>query len=230
MRYIIGIDEVGRGCLAGPVTVTALAIPEDFDFSPPAGGFDFGLSSPEFNSKSKNLSALTSRPNLILRDSKKLSPRQREEWIVRLEQVPEIKFATKSVKPNLIDRINIANAANLAVERALKELFSKYEILPDDCSIYLDGGLYIKGRRHQEKNFKSASTVVKGDELVPAVSLASIVAKVYRDKYMDRLSRSYPQFLFNKHKGYATKVHREAIKEHGITEFHRLSFLKKILA
>ncbi len=222
MRYIIGIDEVGRACLAGPVTVTALAIPEDFDFRT----FDFDLSvhSKEIDTSHKHVN---SQP--VLKDSKKLTAKQREEWTERLKEVPEIKFVTKSVKPNIIDTINIANAANLAVHRAMKQLIQDYQIDLDETSIYLDGGLYIKGRHYQEKNFQHASTVIKADELIPAVSLASIVAKVHRDGYMKRLARVYPQYGFEIHKGYPTKIHREAIKRHGGTEFHRNSFLKKII-
>lgn len=222
MKYIIGIDEVGRACLAGPITVTALAIPEDFDFR--VFDFDLSVHSSEAGSKFRTVN---SRP--ALRDSKMLTAKQREEWVQRLSLVPEIKFITKSVKASVIDSINIANAANLAVHKALKQLTHVHGIDPEDSSIYLDGGLYIKGRRHQEKYFLQASTVIKGDELIPAISLASIVAKVYRDNYMKRLARIYPQYGFESHKGYPTRVHREAIRQHGGTEFHRNSFLKKVV-
>lgn len=223
MRYIIGIDEVGRACLAGPVTVTALAIPEDFDSR--IFDFDLGLASREIDTKPKQAN---SKP--VLRDSKKLTQKQREEWVERLKLVSEIKFITKSVKPKIIDEINIANAANLAAYKAVGSLVKSYNLALEDCSIYLDGGLYIKGRRYQEKNFISASTVIKADELIPAVSLASIVAKVHRDSHMRRLSRVYPQYGFHLHKGYPTRLHRDAIIQHGGTEFHRNSFLGKILA
>ncbi len=222
MRYIIGIDEVGRGCLAGPVTVTALAIPEDFDFR--AFDFDLGMHSPETDSEMKHMNG-----SPVLRDSKKLTMKQREEWVMRLTSVPEIKFITKSIKPHIIDEINIANAANLAVHKALRQLIQFHELEISECSIYLDGGLYIKGRRYQERNFLSASTIIKADELIPAVSLASIIAKVHRDKQMTRLHKIYPQYGFGTHKGYATKDHREAIKAHGGSEFHRNSFLRKVL-
>ncbi len=223
MRYVIGIDEVGRGCLAGPITVTALAIPEDFDFR--IFDFDLGMHSPETDLEMKNMNG-----SPVLRDSKKLTPKQREEWTLRLMNVPEIKFITKSVKPNIIDEINIANAANLAVHKALRRLIQINQLEISECSIYLDGGLYIKGRRYQERNFQSASTIIKADEFIPAVSLASIIAKVYRDKHMVRLHKIYPQYGFKVHKGYATKSHREAIKTYGGSEFHRNSFLRKIVA
>lgn len=222
--YIIGIDEVGRGSLAGPVTVTALAIPVDFDFR--IWDFDLSVKSEEFNSKSKNVNSLTPQAQIVLRDSKKLSPRQREEWCGRIKECPEIIFAVKSVKPSVIDRINIAQAANLAAYRAVKALVVKESLLFSN-PIYLDGGLYIKGKRFQKRNFENALTVVKADELVPAVSLASIVAKVHRDKLMRRLSKIYPNYGFDIHKGYGTKRHEEAIRRHGLSEFHRLTFTKK---
>lgn len=214
---------MGRACLAGPVTVTALLIPEDFDFR--IFDFDLGIGSTEIDTKLKNVN---SRP--VLRDSKQLTEKQREEWVGRLKLVSEVKFITKHVKPKIIDEINIANAANLAAYKAVRSLIKVHNVPLTDCSIYLDGGLYIKGRRYQEKNFQSASTIIKADELLPAVSLASIVAKVYRDSHMRRLSKIYPQYGFHLHKGYPTRIHRDAILKHGGTEFHRNSFLRKIVA
>ena len=222
MRYKIGIDEVGRGCLAGPITVTALAIPEDFDFR--IFDFDLGIHSPEIDSSLKHVNA---KP--VLRDSKKLSPKQRHEWSLRIKDAPEIMYVTKNIKPSVIDEINIAQAANLAAHRALKALIANYSLPIANCDIYLDGGLYIKNRRYQEANFQNAQTIVKGDELIQVVSLASIVAKVHRDSKMKKMSKIYPQYGFHIHKGYATKMHRTAIRKHGISEFHRLSFLKKVL-
>ena len=221
-EYVIGIDEVGRGSLAGPVTVTALAIPRDFDFR--MFDSDLGVYSPEIYTTLKNIN---SKP--LLRDSKKLSPKQRLEWVNRIRQVPEIRFITKSVKPRVIDDINIANAANLAAYRAIKSLTKNYLLQVANCSIYLDGGLYIKSKKYQTQNFEDAETIIKGDELLPVVSLASIVAKVSRDKLMRRLSKIYPQYGLHVNKGYGTRDHIEAIKQHGLSEFHRLSFMKGIL-
>lgn len=197
MKYIIGIDEVGRGALAGPVTVTALAMP--------------------INLKLKT--------KLTLRDSKKLSTLAREEWVKHIESVGEIIFSIKSVSPKIIDKINISVAANLAAHNAVSAVLKKLGAVAH--KIYLDGGLYIKSKAHQGEFFVRAETVIKGDEKIMAVSLASIVAKVHRDKYMFKLGRAHPEYGFSAHKGYGTKMHRKAIRKHGRSGVHRLTFTKK---
>jgi len=200
MRYIIGIDEVGRGCLAGPVTVVALAMP--------------------FKSK-----VISQRSNVKLLDSKKLSASQREQWFKHIKSAPEIIFVSRSVSSRVIDRMNISSAANLAAHRAIQKLITIYQL--PITRIYLDGSLYIKDKTYQARFFKNARTVIKGDEKIKVVSLASIVAKVKRDAYMRKLNEEYPDYGFHIHKGYGTKYHREAIERHGPSRIHRRTFLTK---
>jgi len=223
-EYIIGIDEVGRGSLAGPVIVAAVALPRNFQFS-------------IFNFQKK----------FKLRDSKKLSPRQRELWFqyitqmnadidadkrrsIRVNQRRNLRqsaicYAVTSVSPKVIDKIGISNAANLAASRALEKVIANCKIA--NCKIFLDGGLYlnqnirVNQRTHQRQ---SVSTIIKGDEKIPAIMLASIIAKVIRDRLMIKLHKKYPQYGFDKHKGYGTKFHIKAIRKFGPSPIHRQSF------
>lgn len=208
MKYIIGIDEVGRGCLAGPVVVTALAIPRNF--------------------KVKSINFKTE-----LRDSKQLSEQQREQWFEYIKAQRGIFYCVVRVSPKIIDKINISAAANRAAHRAISRL---HKLSSDKCCyrntcqmqrIYLDGGLYLRNKKYQTANYPQARTVVKGDEKFDAVKLASVVAKVMRDRYMKRLHKKYPQYSFGIHKGYGTKRHYAAIRKHGVSDTHRLTFLKK---
>lgn len=196
-KYIIGIDEVGRGPLAGPVTVTALLMPREL--------------------RIKNNA-------LRLRDSKKLSARQREIWFDYIKKNKKIFYAIASVSPKIIDKINISRAANLAATRALKKLIMKQKFPPRRTKIFCDGGLYPKIRDTRYKT----QTIVRGDEKIPAIAMASIVAKVTRDKKMKRLHKKYPRYGFDKHKGYGTKKHIGAIKKHGLSDIHRQTFSKKL--
>lgn len=191
MKYIIGIDEVGRGALAGPVTVAALALPS--------------------NSKLKT------------KDSKKLSPKQREIWFKYIKKHPKIFYAVVSASPKIIDKINISQAANLAATRALEKLISYSQFSISKCKIVLDGGLYLRVDPRIYLRL-SASTIIKGDEKIPAIALASIVAKVTRDRLMTRLHKKFPIYNFQKHKGYGTKAHFRALKKHGPSSIHRRSF------
>jgi len=125
----------------------------------------------------------------------------------------------------VIDKIGISNAANLAASRALEKVIANCKIA--NCKIFLDGGLYlnqnirVNQRTHQRQ---SVSTIIKGDEKIPAIMLASIIAKVIRDRLMIKLHKKYPQYGFDKHKGYGTKFHIKAIKKFGPSPIHRQSF------
>ncbi len=213
-KFIVGIDEVGRGPLAGPVVVCAVAMPTN-------------LKSITYNLKTK------------LRDSKKLSPRQRELWFKYLTQHPKISYALAKVYPKTIDRINISRAANLATLRAFNKLTSNtYNLKPKNCRIYLDGGLYLGNSeslrrrrillRRKIANCKSieAKTIIKGDEKIIAIKIASIIAKVSRDRLMKKIAKKYPRYGFEIHKGYGTKIHLTALKKFGPSEIHRQSFLR----
>lgn len=198
---MVGIDEVGRGPLAGPVTVAAVAMPKDLRIK-------------KYDLRTK------------LRDSKKLTPKQREKWYEYVKNHPKIFYATARVTQKIIDRINISNAANLAATRALTKLLETRD-MRQVSKVLLDGGLYIRVNPRQYPRL-SASTITKGDEKYKCIKLASIVAKVSRDRYMTKIChKKFPQYGFNKHKGYGTKAHIAALKKHGLSPLHRLTFLKK---
>jgi ribonuclease HII len=197
-RWIIGIDEVGRGALAGPVMVAAALVPYDFFVAPVQAGVHAS----------------------IIKDSKKLSPKQREAWFLYFKESLAVDFAVARVYPRGIEKMNISRAANLAALRAYKRLIAN-GTLQIAHKIFLDGGLFL-GRGAQPKN---AKTIVKGDEKIPAVAIASIVAKVSRDHFMVRLAKKYPEYGFEAHKGYGTKKHYKALKKHGPCEAHRKTFL-----
>jgi ribonuclease HII len=201
-RFIIGIDEVGRGPLAGPVVVGVVALPV---------GFSIGRKG--------------------LRDSKKLTAVARAEWARYIEDHPKISYALARVGAKTVDKTNITKAANLAALRAFSRLTKTHGIKEGDCSIYLDGGLYL-GRSFRDANGTrrsrlSAKTVIKGDETIPAIAMASIMAKVHRDRIMERSAKRFPGYGFETHKGYGTAAHRLAVRRLGPTEAHRLTFLGK---
>jgi len=198
-RYVIGIDEVGRGSLAGPVVVAAVAVPQGVRL------YNYFLGK--------------------LRDSKKLTPASRERWFNYFRSHPKIKFDLAWVYPRQIEKINIARAANLAAWRAFNRLVCRYGLSLRLCRIFLDGGLFLGNRKKRDVGVK-AKTVVRGDGRIPAVKAASIVAKVSRDRAMKRLAKIYPVYGFGFHKGYGTKKHFAAIKKHGPSEVHRLTFLR----
>ncbi len=196
--YIIGIDEVGRGSLAGPVVVAAVALPVGARF--------------------KNL-----------KDSKKLSAHKREEWFAYVKS-ENISYTVARVYPKGIDTINISGAANLAAAKSFSRLLGSLGPKKQkNLKIFLDGGLYLtKSIRQLANKSQSANwrtkTIIKGDEKINAIKLASIVAKVTRDRYMTKLHEFYPKYEFRLHKGYGTKAHIKAIRRHGYSDVHRKSF------
>lgn len=190
--FIIGIDEVGRGPLAGPVMVCAAAL-------------EVG----------KKISLIEN--GVKLNDSKKLTPKSREKWAEKLKETG-VPFAISSVSPAVIDKINVSNAANLAARRSLRKLFAENGITPSGSVIFLDGGLYAPGGK----------TVIGADRKIKAVMAASILAKVKRDKHMRKISSKYPEYGFDKHKGYGTKVHMAAIKKYGLSPIHRKTFCRSV--
>jgi ribonuclease HII len=180
---IVGIDEVGRGCWAGPLVAGAVLLGE---------------------------------PIKGLKDSKKLSKIQRERLDAEI-RVMAAAYGLGWVTPQEIDTIGLTAAVKLAMERACEQITMPYE------QIIIDGNLnFFAGN-------PKASTLVGGDNLVPAISAASIIAKVARDQYMAALSARYPGYGFEKHVGYGTAVHSAALKQLGVTDMHRKSF-KPVLA
>jgi ribonuclease HII len=197
IKYIIGIDEVGRGPLAGPVAVGAVAI-----------------DSAVYNSRLK-------KEFKGIRDSKKLSEKKREEWFkkIKLAQMRgDIKFSVSFTAPTIIDKKGIVFSIQSALNKSLLNL----KIKTETARIFLDGGL------RAPKEYKNQKTIIHGDDLVQIISIASVVAKVTRDSLMVRFAKKFPQYGFERHKGYGTKAHYSAIKKYGITKIHRRSFLKNI--
>lgn len=179
-RLVAGIDEAGRGPLAGPVMAAAAVVPVDYAHS-------------------------------VLNDSKKLTEKVREEIYEELIEDDRVVFVSAAVEPEEIDRVNILQATYLAMARAFEQL----RPLPDIALI--DG--------KPVRNFPGLHrAVVKGDSLSLSIAAASIVAKVERDRIMREYAAKYPEYGFERHKGYGTKIHREALKKHGPCPIHRRSF------
>lgn len=183
-KTVCGIDEAGRGPLAGPVFAAAVILPMDFEIE--------GLN-----------------------DSKKLTQKKREQLFdIIVENAVSYSIATATEME--IDEINILKATFLAMNRAVDGL----EVSPD---IALIDGNQKPGLKIEER------TMIKGDAKSVLIAAASILAKVSRDRYMIELSKIYPQYFFEKHKGYGTKLHYEMLEQHGISQVHRRTFLKKLL-
>lgn len=181
---ICGVDEAGRGPLAGDVYAAAVVL-RDGDLIE------------------------------YLNDSKKISEKRREElYDTIIERAEAYCIATASVEE--IDRINILNAAMLAMKIAVEGLGIKPDLA------------LIDGNRLPELECPSRF-VIKGDATSASISAASVLAKVARDRYMKGLAEKYPQYVFEKHKGYGTKLHYEMLEKYGISDIHRRSFLKKLL-
>jgi len=146
-----------------------------------------------------------------LNDSKQLSPKRRYELRREIER-DALAWAVGVVTPEEIDEINILNASILAMHRALDQL----KVRPE--------AIIVDGNRFKPYRFIPYSTVVKGDGKYLSIAAASILAKTYRDDYMDRLAGEFPQYGWTENKGYPTRAHREAIQKYGPTPYHRKSF------
>ena len=197
MEYLIGIDEAGRGPLAGPVAVGVVMCASYFGF--------------------KLLKDV--------RDPKKLSEKQREGWFVKLKSWQKeskktgknkIDFKVSLIGAKVIDEKGI----NFAIKRGIKNCLKRLEADPSNSKVLLDGSLKAP------KNFKNQQTIIGGDDIKPIISIASVVAKVIRDRKMKRLAKLYPKYQFDVHKGYGTALHYEAIKKFGLCKIHRRSFIE----
>ena len=194
-KIIIGLDEVGRGPLSGPVTTAAVIINSKFQI------------------KNKNFKEILKNA----RDSKKLSEKQREKIFKLIQKCPNIKFTISSVGPKTIDKINISEATKKAMKNCLNKIFPKRNL--KKILILIDGNRIL------DKNLKiPQKTIVKGDNKIFSIALASIIAKVTRDRKMEKLSLQYPKYYFHQHKGYGTKLHKKLIKKYGPCEIHRKSY------
>lgn len=149
--------------------------------------------------------------NELLNDSKQLSEKRRYE-LREIIQRDALAWAVGIVTPEEIDRINILNASILAMHRALDQLTVRPE------------AIIVDGNRFKPYSYIPHTTIVKGDGKYLSIAAASILAKTYRDDYMNRLAEEYPQYDWLSNKGYPTKKHREAIRQYGITPYHRRSY------
>lgn len=191
-RYIIGIDEAGRGPLAGPVAVGIACIPRDFDWNTIPG----------------------------VGDSKKVSAKNREAIFRRTQSLKKqgiLNFVVVQIPASTIDCIGITKAISLGITRGLVKL----DMNPKSVDVRLDGLL------HAPLEYMHQETIIKGDAKEKVIGLASICAKVTRDRTMVRLARTYPKYGFDIHKGYGTRVHIEAVQKHGLSKIHRRSFTKR---
>ncbi len=192
-KYLIGIDEVGRGPIAGPVAVGAFVF-----LTPNASKFFKGV-----------------------KESKQLSEEKREEWLGKIEKARDtglIDFAVTFQSEKVIDNKGLS----FAIKNALKISIKKLKINRKDALVLLDGGLKAPAQYLNQK------TIIKGDTKEKVIALASICAKVLRDRKMRKWAREYPGYGFLENKGYGTRGHYEGIKKIGLCDLHRRSFLKKI--
>lgn len=180
-KAVCGVDEAGRGPLAGPVFAAAVILPENCEIE--------GLN-----------------------DSKKLTEKKREALFDVIKE-KAVSWCVASVDEKVIDEINILQATYLAMKNAVEGLD-----VPADYAL-------IDGNRMPPLSI-DGETVVKGDAKSMSIAAASILAKVSRDRFMLEIDKLYPQYQFAKHKGYGTKLHYEMLTEHGISDCHRLTFLK----
>lgn len=187
-EYLVGTDEVGRGCLAGPVVSCAVLF--------------------------RNLEELSS-----FKDSKVLTEKKREILYNELSSRLEFSIGVSSVEE--IDELNILQASLLSMKRSVDLLEESHPKLRASSSkiLLLDGNQVVPGLSGY-----SQAPVVKGDQKISLISAASVLAKVYRDRFMKSLAKDHPLYGFEVHKGYATELHRTLIKKNGPSHWHRLSF------
>lgn len=182
-KRVIGIDEAGRGPLAGPVVAAAIYIP--------------------------------SKPDFEVNDSKKLSEARRESLYNILTS--RYQYSVAILDPKEIDEINILQATLKAMKLAADGI-CEYEVA------------LIDGNKAPKLHGKEIETVIKGDAECYSIAAASIIAKVTRDRIMDKLDKEFPQYSWYKNKGYGTKDHIESIKQHGLSIHHRRSFTRRLAA
>ena len=200
LKFECGTDEAGRGCLAGPVTAAAILLPDNFELD-------------------------------LLNDSKQLSEKIREKLKPIIEETA-ISFAITQIFPNEIDEINILNASMKAMQECVLQLNPTPEYIIVDGNRPLNGKLGMKQKTgkiftiNEIELLKSIpnTSIIKGDSKYLSIAAASVLAKTYRDEYMDKIHEEFPMYNWKKNKGYPTKDHREAIKKYGPCKYHRMSF------
>ncbi|KKP43136.1 MAG: Ribonuclease HII [Parcubacteria group bacterium GW2011_GWA2_33_14] len=195
-KFVAGIDEAGRGPLAGPVTAAAVTVRQV-----PNPNFQF----PKID------------------DSKKLSEKKREYFYEILTNHKDIQWGVGVVSEKVIDKINILEATKLSMIKAIDNLNSKSKNLnqksqiPNVDFLLIDGNFGLKTKISQK-------SIIKGDQKVFSIAAASIIAKVTRDRIMQKMHKKYPNYDFGKHKGYGTALHIKNLYEFGPSKIHRKSF------
>ena len=190
MKRVLGVDEAGRGPLAGPIAVGLVMVPEGFSVAREFRG---------------------------VRDSKQLSENAREEFYAMLRgraKNGDVSFCVRFSHAPVIDRRGITRATENAITRGIRFLAPS----PADVRILLDGLLRAPFEYEQ-------TTIIGGDERIPLIALASIAAKVVRDRRMRRFDKLFPAYGFASHKGYGTSAHYQALRKYGPSDIHRLTFL-----
>ena len=195
-----GTDEAGRGCLAGPVTAAAVILPTDFK-------------------------------NIILNDSKQLSEKTREKLRPFIES-ESVTFAVTHLHPKEIDEINILNASMKAMQECVLKLNTVPEFIIVDGNRSLNAKLGLKttfGKQFSKTEIELLQSIpnqsiIKGDSKYLSIAAASVLAKTYRDEYMNLIHNEFPMYNWKQNKGYPTQEHREAIRKYGVTKYHRMTF------
>ena len=200
LKFECGTDEAGRGCLAGPVTAAAVLLPDNFEHE-------------------------------LLNDSKQLSEKKRT-LLKPIIEAKSISYAVTHIYSIEIDEINILNASMKAMQESVLQLNPLPNYIIVDGNRPLNGKLGMKQKTgkiftpNEIELLKSIpnTSIIKGDSKFLSIAAASILAKTYRDEYMDMIHEEFPMYNWNKNKGYPTKDHREAIKKYGPCKYHRMSF------
>jgi len=200
--YILetGTDEAGRGCLAGPVTAAAVILPESFE-------------------------------NHFLNDSKQLSEKTRSLLKPIIEE-HAVCFSITHLHPDEIDEINILNASMKGMQECILKLNQIPEFIIVDGNRALNAKLGLKNSTGRQFSLTEIDilksipnqSIIKGDAKFLSIAAASVLAKTYRDEYMDQIHEEFPMYNWKQNKGYPTKEHRDAIRKYGTTKYHRMSF------
>ncbi|MDP3957170.1 MAG: ribonuclease HII [bacterium] len=223
--FVVGIDEAGRGPLAGPVVAAAVAL-KDQNFGSRAskdmGEHEFGSSASKLGDQGD------AKMWGLVRDSKKLSEKQREKMFDFVQE--HFYVGVGIINPETIDRVNILQATFLAMKSALADLLRKYKSIHQtsgrgfDVYILVDGDKVIPNCSYKQE------AVIGGDGTVKSIAAASIIAKVTRDRMIVEYDKQYPGYGFAKHKGYGTQMHMDALRRLGPCPIHRMSFKPVLLA
>ena len=212
-KFVVGLDESGRGPLAGPVTAVAVTVRQ------------FSIFNDQFSR---------------IRDSKKLSEKQREFFYEKLTNHSQIKWGVGLVSEKVIDKINILEATKLAMNKALNNLLQKTDdrrFFAGGCHLIIDGNFKIHPTKYHQvlplpeakvfnrvKSNIRQKSIVAADQKVFSCTAASIIAKVTRDRIMQKMHKKYPIYGFNNHKGYGTYMHIKNLKTFGPCKIHRKTF------